>query len=614
MGVSVNADGLKFDSPSFTGVEYIDTPPHTAGVRKNFKEALTDTINAINKGYKFSDGTNTNAGTSKYYLGSTLEIKAGDIAQTHKGANLKVKLDNTSSNSKATFTIGLKDDPEFNTVKITKDPTDKNHAVNKKYVDDKFSKVVTSFTVTGNTGSFKATNKLDIKGEGNISTNATTGTEVKISLKESLTGISSITVKTGGSKINFTNNDFTLNTTTITGFPNVKNHTDGANFRQLKNLATNVLGATVNSGGFTKSTFNQLKTSSSGTNTAVEKTFKEAIDANITKINSGFIFSDGTTTEGTRYLGEKITIQSGVIDNGDFVSDNIKTNYGKKQGVFRIGIKKDPRFEKVTVTENVTDKSPEMTLTTKKYVDDKVNNLSSNLKFQADSGGEKTLPLKTGTLKVKGTANQIKTSVEGEDTIKIGLDEKITKKIDDTATKADKNEKAITAVKTSIEGKITDQVIKYKANGSGDYTVKLSDGLNFKDGTNTTAVVESNGVVKFNVNEALKEIASIAGKEVNGGNGGTKVKTEIKFNENSKGNNANTNVVILSNGASYTFDPKGFHVGNKKITALASGLGLTNGTGGNAENNSTVIANVLTGNPNGMETTTATKFPTMPSM
>ncbi|QQF80486.1 hypothetical protein JFL51_09130 [Histophilus somni] len=313
---------------------------------------------------------------------------------------------------------------------------------------------------------------------------------------------------------------------------------DAANFGQLQELATTVLGATVNSGGFTKSTFNQLI---------------------------------------------------------DFASDNIKTNYGKDQGVFLIGIKKDPRFEKVTVTKDVEDGSPE----TKKYVDDKVNNLSSNLKFQADSGGEKTLPLKTGTLKVKGTANQIKTSVEGEDTIKIGLDEKITKKIDDTATKADKNEKAITAVKTSIEGKITDQVIKYKANGSGDYTVKLSDGLNFKDGTNTTAVVESNGVVKFNVNEALKEIASIAGKEVNGGNGGTKVKTEIKFNENSKGNNANTNVVILSNGASYTFDPKGFHVGNKKITALASGLGLTNGTGGNAENNSTVIANVLTGNPNG---------------
>ncbi|WP_406812058.1 YadA-like family protein [Histophilus somni] len=619
LGVSVNADGLKFDSPSFTGVEYIDTPPHTAGVRKNFKEALTDTINAINKGYKFSDGTNTNAGTSKYYLGSTLEIKAGDIAQTHKGANLKVKLDNTSSNSKATFTIGLKEDPSFKSVTITDDPKNKNHAVNKKYVDDKFSTVVTSFTVTGNTGSFTATNKLDIKGEGNISTKAQ-GHQVTISLKDTLTGISSITGKNGnsGNKIDFTNRDglklssksgstitlkrdgLDLGNKKITQLAKGTADTDAANFGQLKDLATTVLGATVNSSGFTKSTFNQLIGSNGATAStpAIQKTFKQAIEDNIAKINKGFIFSDGTT-EGTRYFGEKITIQSGVIDGGDFASDNIKTNYGKDQGVFRIGIKKDPRFEKVTVTENVTDKSPEMTLTTKKYVDDQFKNFSSDLKFETDSGGEKKISLKDGKLKVKGTANQIKTSVESNDTIKIGLDEKITKKIEDTATKADKNEQYIATIKTSIEGKITDQVIKYKANDTGNNTVKLSEGLNFKNGTNTTAVVESNGVVKFNVNEALKEIASIAGKEVNGGSGGTKVKTEIKFNENGAGNNKNTNVVILSNGAKYTFDPKGFHVGNKQITALASGLGLTDtsGSGGSAGNNSTVIANVLAGDP-----------------
>lgn len=254
----------------------------------------------------------------------------------------------------------------------------------------------------------------------------------------------------------------------------------------------------------------------------------------------------------------------------------------------------------VSVSEDVTEHSNDKVLTTKKYVDDKFKNFSSDLKFETDSGGEKKISLKDGKLKVKGTANQIKTSVESNDTIKIGLDEKITKKIEDTATKADKNEQYIATIKTSIEGKITDQVIKYKANDTGDKTVKLSEGLNFKNGTNTTAEVAESGVVKFNVNEALKDIASIAGKEVNGGNGGTKVKTEIKFNENGKGNNANTNVVILSNDASYTFDPKGFHVGNKQITALASGLGLTSGTSGNAGNNSTVIANVLAGNPNGM--------------
>lgn len=39
------------------------------------------------------------------------------------------------------------------------------------------------------------------------------------------------------------------------------------------------------------------------------------------------------------------------------------------------------------------------------------------------------------------------TSVEDNDTIKIGLDSKITQKIDDTADKASKNETAISEVK-----------------------------------------------------------------------------------------------------------------------------------------------------------------------
>ncbi|TEW28036.1 hypothetical protein E2R48_09290 [Histophilus somni] len=621
----------EFNSHNFTAVEYIGS---SHGSKNTFKGAIDELITAVNKGYKFDDGTNNSSTKdTPFYLGSTIVIKAGNIQSggkaTHLGKNLKTEFKNDSS--KPTFTIGLKDDPEFKTVKLTGNPTDDKHAVNKKYVDDKFKNVATSFNVNGDNGTFKVTSKLDIKGDnGNIKTNAS-GSAVTISLKDTLTGISSIAGKNGnsGNKIDFTNSDglklssksgstitlkrdgLDLGNKKITQLAKGIADKDAANFGQLQELATTVLGATVNSGGFTKSTFNQLIGSNGATAStpAIQKTFKQAIDDNIDKINMGFKFGDATET-GTHYLGDTLKIQAGNITVDEtalktksmFSSDNIRTSYQKDSKTLFIGIKENPSFKMVSVSEDVTEHSNEKVLTTKKYVDDKVNNLSSNLKFQADSGGEKTLPLKTGTLKVKGTANQIKTSVEGEDTIKIGLDEKITKKIDDTATKADKNEKAITAVKTSIEGKITDQVIKYKANGSGDYTVKLSDGLNFKDGTNTTAVVESNGVVKFNVNEALKEIASIAGKEVNGGNGGTKVKTEIKFNENSKGNNANTNVVILSNGASYTFDPKGFHVGNKKITALASGLGLTNGTGGNAENNSTVIANVLTGNPNGMET------------
>ena len=42
--------------------------------------------------------------------------------------------------------------------------------------------------------------------------------------------------------------------------------------------------------------------------------------------------------------------------------------------------------------------------------------------------------------------------------------------------------------------------IKYKANGGAPETVKLSDGLDFVNGSNTTATVGPNGVVKYDVN------------------------------------------------------------------------------------------------------------------
>ena len=51
----------------------------------------------------------------------------------------------------------------------------------------------------------------------------------------------------------------------------------------------------------------------------------------------------------------------------------------------------------------------------------------------------------------------------------------------------------------------------YKANGSGDKTVKLDKGLDFTNGTNTTAEIGNDGVVKFNLkdNVALTNAGSL---------------------------------------------------------------------------------------------------------
>lgn len=62
--------------------------------------------------------------------------------------------------------------------------------------------------------------------------------------------------------------------------------------------------------------------------------------------------------------------------------------------------------------------------------------------------------------------------------------------------------------------------LKYKANGSQEEEITLNEGLNFTNGTNTTAEVGKNGVVKYNLNSDLKGITSIS----SGANGdGTKL-------------------------------------------------------------------------------------------
>ena len=70
-----------------------------------------------------------------------------------------------------------------------------------------------------------------------------------------------------------------------------------------------------------------------------------------------------------------------------------------------------------------------------------------------------------------------------------------------TPTKDDPNHTTSYAV-TFDGDKAAKQIpLTYKANGSGDKTVKLDKGLDFTNGTNTTAEIGDDGVVKFNLND-----------------------------------------------------------------------------------------------------------------
>ena len=125
-----------------------------------------------------------------------------------------------------------------------------------------------------------------------------------------------------------------------------------------------------------------------------------------------------------------------------------------------------------------------------------------NLAFTTDgNAGDVNL---TNTLSVNGDTDYIATSGS---TGKLTISGKIKDISVDTNGTASASKGLANAanVATAINDANAAQTIKYKANGAGNNSVKLSDGLNFTNGTTTTATVGANGQVSFDLNTATKQ-------------------------------------------------------------------------------------------------------------
>ena len=125
-----------------------------------------------------------------------------------------------------------------------------------------------------------------------------------------------------------------------------------------------------------------------------------------------------------------------------------------------------------------------------------------NLAFTTDgNAGDVNL---TNTLSVNGDTDYIATSGS---TGKLTISGKIKDISVDTNGTASASKGLANAanVATAINDANAAQTIKYKANGAGNNSVKLSNGLNFTNGTTTTATVGANGQVSFDLNTATQK-------------------------------------------------------------------------------------------------------------
>ena len=260
---------------------------------------------------------------------------------------------------------------------------------------------------------------------------------------------------------------------------------------------TRKLGETLNIHGQNNITVKKDGTAADTLNVKLASELK-----NITSISSG----DGTT-------GSTVTLGADGVSIANTKDGATKTVTIGKDGINAGGMK----------VTNVAEAKDDGDAANKKYVDDAITNLNTtvtnnaNLRYAGDTNegagtGEDhlNLPLATGTLKVAGTADQIKT-VANNGTITLSLDEKVTNKLDklgDTSSNG-RDGKDGTSGATGLTGKdglndktLTDKVNALRngeagsvvyTNDAGDRVVKAKDGKYYKadevkaDGTVKTA-------------------------------------------------------------------------------------------------------------------------------
>ena len=366
-------------------------------------------------------------------------------------------------------------------------------------------------------------------------------------------------------------------------------------------------------------------------------------DAKSVKLSKGLDFVDGTMTKATVDNDGKVTFDinddtktkindaaaavsrkvslgadsgttsSQSLKDGD-VAFNVKGATGDFVSTKMNGNTVEVSTKRATIDSNATTGAASVTgddgLATAKNVADAINKAAKastdavNLKFSGDTNTSAgVVNLKDDTLGIKGDGKYVTTDADGKN-LTVKVSEAEVKKsavsavtVSTDTTDAD-NPLTVTGTpsadgttkdyKVTIDGTkvATKTKLSYKANDGTAKQVSLADGLNFKDGTLTTATIDDAGVVKYDVKTAAITAGTdgtITGPATDGVataknvadaiNAAKKAsKTEITANDDEAANATTGNVKLTSTTAA-----DGHTVYNVKLNDT-----LTFGTGANA--------------------------------
>ena len=559
---TINSDAA--GTASVTGDDGLATAKNVADAINKAAKASSDAVNL-----KFSGDTNTSAGVVNL-KDDTFGIK-GDgkyVTTDADGKNLTVKVSEEEVKKSA---VGA--------VTVSTDTTDANNPL----------------TVTGTTSADGTTKDYKVTIDG-----AKVATKTKLSYKANDGTAKQVSLADG---LNF--KDGTLTTATIDDAGVVKYDVKTAAI--TAGTDGTVTGPATDGVATAKNVADAINAAKKATKTEITANDGEAADAttgNVTLTSSAA--ADGHTIYDVK-LNDKVTLGTGA--NAVTIDGTTGTITGKTANIG--GVTVDGTNKYVTGLGNTTWNG---TATTgRAATEDQLKTVADaakastdaiNLKFAGDTNTSAgVVNLKDDTLGIKGDGKYVTTDADGKN-LTVKVSEAEVKKsavsavtVSTDTTDAD-NPLTVTGTpsadgttkdyKVTIDGtKVAAKTnLSYKANDGTAKQVSLADGLNFKDGTLTTATIDDAGVVKYDVKTAAitastdgtvtapaTDGVATAKNVADAINAAKKAsKTEITANDDEAANATTGNVKLTSTTAA-----DGHTVYNVKLNDT-----LTFGTGANA--------------------------------
>ena len=402
---------------------------------------------------------------------------------------------------------------------------------------------VSSTGATGNTDPSKVEGgkNTTVTGDG------TAATPYKVNVQGDLKDISSITNGTGSGKISFAGDQVVK----VEGDNPISLDGKGGYVTGLQNKDWDITNPTVVSGR--AATEDQLKKVSDGFNNTI-KLAGNTGNTDTQKFNKTGGLSFGVVgANNGQYIKTTASGTDVVADLSDDAKAKLNHTFEVAPGSNNVTVSKDTTDPNKTVYKvsvaNTTAGAASIESVVKKAAATGDTNLADiaveNGKNSGDPDAQYSVNVSRNA--VKDAAREAVTVNNGGTTTGGNYTADADNPITVNPVKDDANHNTTYEVKFDGEKAAKQIPLTYKANGTGDQTVKLDKGLNFTNGSNTTASVAADGVVKYDLN-----------KDVDLTKNGSLTIGDTKVNNDG---------ITINGGPSVT--KTGIDAGNKKITNVA---------------------------------------------